>query len=82
MTRTIKFGFIEFMIGKRLSTIVFLIAVAVLASAQTTKSMNKDNKEKIPLYSYSKRKYTNAKLKKILAKINAIPREKLDFSTS
>ncbi len=25
---------------------------------------------------------TNAKLKKILAKINAIPREKLDFSTS
>ena len=27
-------------------------------------------------------KYTNAKLKKILAKINAIPREKLDFSTS
>ena len=43
----------EFMIGKRLSTIVFLIAVAVLASAQTTKSMNKDNKEKIPLYSYS-----------------------------
>ena len=26
--------------------------------------------------------YTNAKLKKILAKINAIPREKLDFSTS
>ena len=32
------------MIGKRLSTIVFLIAVVVLASAQTTKSMNKDNK--------------------------------------
>jgi IS30 family transposase len=27
-------------------------------------------------------KYSNAKLKKILAKINAIPREKLDFSTS
>ena len=43
------------MIGKRLSTIVFLIAVAVLASAQTTKSMNKDNKEKIPLYSYSEK---------------------------
>ena len=45
------------MIGKRLSTIVFLIAVAVLASAQTTKSMNKDNKEKIPLYSIRKRNW-------------------------
>ena len=41
--------------GKRLTTIVFLITVAVLASAQTTKSMNKDNKEKIPLYSYSEK---------------------------
>ena len=28
------------MIGRRLLTIVFLIAVVVLASAQTTKSMN------------------------------------------
>ena len=43
------------MIGKRLSTIVFLITVAVLASVQTTKSMNKDNKKKIPLYSYSEK---------------------------
>ena len=45
------------MIGKRLSTIVFLIAVVVLASAQTTKSMNKDNKEKIPLILIRKRNW-------------------------
>ena len=39
--------------AKRVSTIIVFIVVAMLASAQTTKSMREENKEMIPQYSYT-----------------------------